>query len=250
MIDAKGRFSSRVENYRKYRPSYPAEALEHLRREAGMVSEATVADIGSGTGIFTRLVCERVKRVYAVEPNKEMRESAEELFAGAGNVVSVNGSAEATTLPDQGVDLIVAAQAFHWFDRAACRTEFRRILRPGGKVVLLWNNRLTDTPFLEEYDALLCEYGIDYAEVNHRNLTDDEIAGFLRPFNKKVIPHRGLLSSSEFEGRLLSSSYVPLPGQANHEILMAEMRGLFRRFAADGKVAFRYETVIYWGGVE
>ena len=171
--DPTQRFSARVENYIRYRPSYPPQVLETLRSECGLTASSAIADIASGTGIFTRLLLENGNRVYGVEPNRDMREAAERLLADFRGFSSVTGTAEATTLPDQSVDFATAAQAAHWFDLAKARREFERILKPAGWAVLIWNERSTDsTPFLREYEALLLEYGTDYEMVRHENTTD------------------------------------------------------------------------------
>jgi len=152
VTNATSRFSSRVEDYVRYRPGYPREVITLLTTECGLTAESVVADIASGTGIFTRLLVENGNRVFGVEPNREMRAAGEQFLKAYGQFTSVAGSAEATTLAAQSVDMITAAQAAHWFERAKARGEFVRILKPGGWLVLLWNERKTDgTPFLRDY---------------------------------------------------------------------------------------------------
>jgi SAM-dependent methyltransferase len=177
--DPTRRFSDRVDNYVRYRPGYPAEALDILRAETGLTAESVVADVGSGTGILSELFLKHGNTVYGIEPNDDMRQAAERLLRGYPEFHSVAGSAEATTLPAAGVDFVVAGQAFHWFDRPRARAEFARILRPGGWVVLLWNARRVDaTPFLRDYEALLQAYSIDYRQVRHENVTPEVLAGW------------------------------------------------------------------------
>src|SRR5215469_16795520 len=139
--DAKQRFSNRVTDYARYRPSYPPELLDLLRMECGLQHEQNIADIGSGTGLLTKLFLENGNRVFGVEPNGEMRSAGEEVLRGYPNFTSIDGSAEATTLADSSVDFISAGQAFHWFDVELARGEFRRILKPGGWVVIVWQDR-------------------------------------------------------------------------------------------------------------
>ncbi len=142
------RFSSRVDNYVLHRPGYPADVLGLLRTECGLTPNSVIADIASGTGIFTRLLLENGNRVYGVEPNPEMRSAGETFLAAFPRFTSITGTAEATILAAQSVDLITAAQAAHWFDRGKSRREFVRILKPGGWLVLLWNERQpTRRPF-------------------------------------------------------------------------------------------------------
>ncbi len=166
--DSTQRFSSRVGNYVRYRPAYPSAVLDLLKNECGLTPASVIADIASGTGIFTRMLLENGNRVFGVEPNADMRKAGEEFLRAYPQFTSVAGTAEATTLADHSVDLITAAQAAHWFDREKARREFIRICRPGGWTVLLWNERRTgSTPFLRDYEQLLLEYGTDYQDVRY-----------------------------------------------------------------------------------
>src|ERR1700712_2137458 len=180
MTDPTKRFSNRVENYVKFRPSYPPGVLGLLQDKCGLTPAARVADVGSGTGILTELLLQQGNKVFAVEPNPDMRAAAEVRLSRQQNFTSVAGSAEATTLPDQSVELITAAQAFHWFDREKARGEFLRILTPGRWVALIWNDRHTEsTPFLRAYEQLLRTYATDYAEVDHKQMDARVIGSFL-----------------------------------------------------------------------
>ena len=244
------RFSDRVADYVRHRPSYPAGVIDTLRREAGLTGSAHVADIGSGTGIFASLLLPHCERVYGVEPNDAMRAAAEELFAGEPRFASVAAAAEATTLPDASVDLVTAAQAFHWFDAAACRREFARILRPGGFVALVWNEReISATPFLAEYEALLHRHATDYAKVNHANTDARKIAGFFAPAAVALaeLPNEQRCDFEALKGRLLSSSYAPNVGHPGHEAMLADLAALFARHAEDGAVTLLYTTKLYFG---
>lgn len=251
-VDSKGRFSNRVDTYVKCRPSYPRELIDYLYGEVGFNADSEIADIGAGTGIFTKLLLERGSRVNAVEPNSGMRDALLRELAGHSNLRVMTGSAEATGLPDGSVDFIVSAQAFHWFDRAAAKGEFRRILRPGGLVALIWNTRPTKgTPFLEAYEQLLHRYGTDYGQVNHRNLSEDDLIAFFRPgtMRKSVFANPIAYDYEGLRGRMQSSSYIPVPGDPNHEPLMAEFRDLFARSEQDGQVVVAYETEVYIGEI-
>src|ERR1700730_5692045 len=223
--DATQRFSSRVNNYVLYRPGYPAEILELLKKECGLKFESVIADIASGTGIFTRMLVENGNRVFGVEPNDEMRRAGERFLESYSRFTSVAGKAEATTLPDHSVDIITAAQAAHWFDREKARREFIRILKPGGWTVLLWNERRTDsTPFLRNYEHLLLTYGTDYQEVRHERTTA-EISAFFSPskFQQRVFHMGQEFDYAGLEGRLLSSSYTPQPGDAKYAPMLREL---------------------------
>lgn len=246
------RFTNRVDSYVKYRPSYPQEAIGYLYNDIGLRPDSKIADIGSGTGSLSKLLLERGSEVIAVEPNQAMREAAEQGLSSHPNFQSRAGSAEATGLQEQSVDFIVCAQAFHWFDRVAAQTEFRRILQPAGKVILIWNSRLTHgTSFREEYDQLLRTYGTDYEQVNHKNISP----AVLRSFFKENTMHTSQFEmTQEFDfaglrGRLLSSSYCPVPGHPNYKPMMTELQNIFDRHNQNGMVLFEYETEIFWGEV-
>ncbi|HVR19850.1 MAG TPA: class I SAM-dependent methyltransferase [Polyangiaceae bacterium] len=248
------RFSSRVEDYVKYRPSYPRALFDALERECGLERPSVVADVGSGTGIAAALLLERGHRVYGVEPNGAMREAAERLLAGERNFVSVDGRAEATTLADDCVELVFAAQAFHWFDRAACRREFSRILRPGRSVALVWNDRSCDaTPFLAAYEELLRTLSVDYEQVNNRDVVSDAtLAEFFAPDGFRAL---GFENFQDFDcdglfGRARSSSYVPASGHPAHERFFSELARIYELYAVDGIVRFEYTARLIWGRLE
>jgi len=252
MLAPTQRFSSRVENYVRYRPGYPAGVLELLRTECGLSPESVVADIGSGTGKLTELLLESGCRVLGVEPNTEMRQAAERALGDNSRFTSIAAAAEVTTLPDECAYLIVAGQAFHWFDRERCRDEFVRILKPGGWVVLIWNDRRTDaTPFLAAYETLLREFATDYEQVNHRNIDVNALREFFRVELKlRKFPYAQCFDFDGLKGRLLSSSYAPEPGQPNHEAMLTRLREIFDVHQQDGRVAFDYDTLVYYGQLD
>jgi SAM-dependent methyltransferase len=249
--DVTTRFSSRVEKYVRYRPGYPNEVLDLLRKQCRLTSDSVVADVASGTGIFTRLLLENGNHVFGVEPNPEMRRAGEEYLASHTRFTSVAGTAEATTLPDRSVDMVTAAQAAHWFDRAKARHEFIRILKPGDWMVLIWNERETDsTPFLRDYEQLLLTYGTDYKEVRHERTTD-EIASFFAPspFHSAVLEMRQDCDYAALEGRLLSSSYIPVAGHPSYEPMLRELRKIFDAHKKNGQVVLTYATRVYYGQI-
>ncbi len=248
--DPTARFSTRVSDYVKYRPGYPPAVVRLLESECGLAPTSEVADVGSGTGLLSELLLRNGNRVYGVEPNREMREAGEQVLAAHTNFVSVDGRAEATTLEDACVDFVVAGQAFHWFDPAGARREFLRILRPEGWVVLAWNDRRTSgTPFLEDYERLLLEYGTDYREVSAKYMEESSLATLYggaevrtRTFdNEQVFDFEGL------RGRLASSSYAPQPGHPKHEPMMRELESVFRRHERGGRVVVGYDTKVFYG---
>jgi SAM-dependent methyltransferase len=247
--NATSRFSDRVENYVRYRPGYPPEVVQELQSECGLIASHVVADIASGTGIWTRLLLENGNPVFGVEPNAEMRQAGERLLAAFPKFTSIAGTAEATTLADRSVDFVTAAQAAHWFDRAGARREFVRILKPGGWLVLLWNERLTDaTAFLRDYEQLLVTYGTDYQDIRHEHTTSAVNEFFdPSPFQERTFAMRQEFDYAGVEGRLLSSSYAPGPGHSKHAPMLRELRGIFEANAVEGRVAFEYKTRLYFG---
>jgi SAM-dependent methyltransferase len=247
------RFSVRAKYYNRYRPGYPLEIIELLKAECGLNPSSVIADIGSGTGILSEMLLKGGNVVYGVEPNKEMREVAEELLGEYCNFRSVNGSAESTSLEDRSADLITVGHAFHWFDVSKSRVEFSRILKPGGWVVLIWNDRRTDTtPFLRAYEELLLNFGIDYKEVNPLNFDYRALDRFFGRdgFQIRLFENFQVLDFEGLKGRLLSSSYIPMEGHPNYETMMAELQHIFLEFQKDGKVTFEYDTKLYWGRLE
>jgi SAM-dependent methyltransferase len=209
-----------------------------------------VADVGSGTGIFAGPLLEMGCVVYGVEPNGEMRAEAERRFAHRPALFhSVSATAEATTLADRSVDLVVAAQAFHWFDPAKFGAECRRILRPGGRAALVWNTRrVSGTPFLEAYEALLNEYGTDYAAVRHDRGDPQRLNQFFAGgFERRTFPNEQRLDEAGLRGRLLSSSYTPGPHDPRRPDMLAALKQLFDRFQQGGAVTIAYDTELYFG---
>ena len=252
MRDPTKRFSSRVENYVKYRPSYPQAVIQTLQQECELTPTSVVADIGSGTGILTKLLLEHGNPVFAVEPNQEMQEAAQQLLSGYANFTPINGTAEATTLTSQSIDLIVAGQAFHWFEPVATRAEFARILRPQGWVALIWNaRRIQGTAFMRDYEALLHQYSSEYKEVGHQRaeMDDGAIAAFFGQAGCKIVslPNSQHFDAAGLQGRLLSSSYSPEPGHPDYAPMLDALHKLFDQHQIDGRVSFEYETKIYLG---
>ena len=241
-----------MENYALYRPGYPHEVLDLLRNECGLLSSHIVADIASGTGIFTRIPLANGNSVFAVEPNSEMRETAVHQLSSYDRLVSIDGTAEKTTLRSASVDFVTAAQAAHWFDLPRARAEFLRILKPSGWCVLIWNERVIDeTPFSRDYENLLLNYGTDYKEVRHERTTAVIHKFFApTPYRERVFKIRQEFDYEGTAGRLLSSSYAPLVDQPNHARMMRELRRIFDSHARNGLVAFEYRTRVYYGRLE
>ena len=250
MTDVTQRFSSRVENYIKYRPGYPNEVIETLRSECGLTSGSIIADVGSGTGILTEMFLRNGNTVYGIEPNRDMREAAERLLKDYPRFRSVAARAEETTLGDASVDFVTAGQAFHWFDREKTRGEFARVLKPQGWIALIWNERVTTTTqFLVAYEQLLKDYSTDYEQVDHRRIDEDVIRDFFDSddFRLKQFKNVQVFDYEGVKGRLLSSSYAPEEGRPNFEPMLAELESIFQTYQDEGKVVIEYVTQMYYG---
>lgn len=249
VLDPTRRFSSRVQNYLKYRPGYPPAIVALLESECGLRSQSIIAEPGSGTGLLTELFLKNGNPVVGIEPNAEMRLAGQRALASYPRFSSIDATAEATTLPDQSVDFIVAGQAFHWFDRQSVQTEFRRILKPAGWVILIWNGfRIESSPLMADYHDLALRYGTDYQEVN-RELDHSDLASFFVHDTCKLahFPFQQTFDYQGLEGRLLSSSFVPEPKDSNYGPMMRDLRAIFDAHQKDGKIVFEYETEVYYG---
>ena len=249
MSDPLARFSSRAENYVRYRPGYPAGVIEILKSDCGLRETSVIADVGSGTGILSELFLKNGNSVFAIEPNAAMRLAAEDLLRKHAKFRSIDATAEATTLETESVDFVTAAQAFHWFDRNKAKREFARISRPGGWVVLIWNERRLDsTAFLRAYEDLLLRYGTDYEKVRHENVTG-EIAEFFAPgsFELQTLENAQHFDFESLQGRLLSSSYAPDQDHPSFPAMLRKLEEIFNANQEDGIVSFEYETTVYYG---
>ena len=251
-VDPRERFSTRVDNYVRYRPGYPEAVVDAIAERCVDVGASRVADIGSGTGIFSRLLIDRGFSVYGVEPNAEMRAAAESLLAREDRFTSVDGSAECTTLPDASVDVVTAAQAFHWFSGEPARVEWSRVLRPRGLVALVWNVRnVAASEFMSGYEALLRELGTDYAEVSHEGVDDARLRALFGhgAFDRLTFPNAQTFDFVGLVGRVESASYAPDEGHPNYGPMMERLRQLFERSQSNGTVAFEYETRLFIGPI-
>ena len=250
MRDPTQRFTGRVGNYDRYRPSYPRAILNLLETECGLTSASVVADVGSGTGILSELFLQNGNRVFGVEPNYEMRMAGERRLERYPRFASVAATAEATTLDDACVDFVTAGQAFHWFEVEGSRAEFGRILRPGGWVVVIWNaRRRNTTPFLAAYELLLRDHGTDYEQVEHGRSAAGMVDEFFGPveYEMEIFDNAQTFDLDGLKGRLLSSSYVPGPGEPGSEVMLREAEELFREHQTDGRITIEYDTKVYYG---
>ena len=209
-----------------------------------MQKDWAIADIGSGTGIFSELLLRNGYKVWAVEPNKAMREEAEKSLSAYQNFTGIDGKGEQTSLTAGSIDLITVAQAFHWMDITAAKKEFHRILKPAGAIALLWNIRLTNTPFLKALEDLKRKFGKDYKAT--RMPVEKDIALFFHPnpLTRKNFYHDQLLGYEALLGQLLSSSYIPLQGEKHIDMIL-ELENIFSKYHENGFVKIDYETRVY-----
>ena len=245
--DARQRFTHRVRDYADGRPGYPARVVTVLREQCGLRPGAVVADVGCGTGLLARVFVEAGDVVIGIEPNAEMRSAAAAVFAGEPRFRIVAASAEETGLEDASVDAVVAGQAAHWFDASAAAREFARILRPGGCIALIWNDRhLEATPFLVEYEALIH----DYADARPFLHIDPErvrtLFGAIEPVCTEIDNVQSL-DLAALRARVFSSSYMPMRDDPVAREIDRRIEALFERHQQDGRVQMLYRTRIWHG---
>jgi SAM-dependent methyltransferase len=226
-----------VQAYLAYRPRFPRSILAFLREHGALPDRAVVADIGAGTGMLAEIFLEAGHRVFAVEPNVEMLEACRELATKHPVLEIVQGSAEATTLPDASVDLIAVGRAMHWFDWPRAHREFARILRPGGWVLVATNgHRDSGAPVSEELSAILRKWRTDSAEADTRRDFKDRLQEFLDTTNwqRTTLHHSMTLDFPTLLGYAESLSAIPRPGERGYEEMVAELRVVFDRYSRNG----------------
>ncbi|MBV9241484.1 MAG: class I SAM-dependent methyltransferase [Acidobacteria bacterium] len=248
MSDSVNRFSNRVADYVKYRPDYPREIIPFLNETCGLITDSMIADVGCGPGISSKIFLDNGNRVIGVEPNAAMRDAAREYLAGYDNFSIVEGRSDATTLEDASVDFIIAAQAFHWFEPEATRAEFKRILKPGGHIVLMWNERQLDSnEFHREYEALLVRWSTDYQTVRHENIQAGELSNFFQDeYGSHVFGNNKLYDFDILKGRMSSSSYIPATDDPVYPQMVDELRQIFAKHAVADRIEVRYDTSVYY----
>ena len=236
------RFTGKADAYEQSRPDYPAEALACIARECNLAPGATVADIGAGTGKLTRALLAEGYNVVAVEPNPDMLATLRANFPGLRVIAA---PAETTTLPDHSVDAITVAQAFHWFDHAACKIEFARVLKPGGRIALLWNHRDQTKPLTREHGALMLRHKVKNAVfLEHEH---DVYAQFFSRYETFGFPHMQLLDEAALLSLTFSRSYSPKPGDSSYAALAQAVKALFAKHKQNGLVQYCYQTNIVIG---
>lgn len=253
MIDSKERFSNRVNNYLKYRPHYPEKIIEILQEKINLKKDWVIADIGSGTGFSSEIFLKNGNLVYGVEPNTEMRQAAEILLKQYEDFKSINGSAEKTNLENKSIDLIIAGQAFHWFNIHDTKIEFQRILKDRRYIVLFWNERkVNKNNFLIDYESILKKYGKDYEKIKHRDINEEVFIKFYGSNNyiQEILENYQYFDWPGLKGRLLSSSYIPLEGETGFTDMINELKLIYDKYKINDIIKFEYDTKIYVGQFE
>jgi SAM-dependent methyltransferase len=243
------KFTGKAGLYAAARPSYSTALFDFLYEEAGMTEASIIADIGSGTGIFSQALLERGSTVYSVEPNADMRQTAEIKLNAYAHFHSVNGTAEHTALLVGTADFITVAQAFHWFDAVKFKSECQRILKPNGAVILIWNSRVATSELVQENASIFERYCPSFTGFSEGMEQDDaKIADFFNyDYECRRYEHDLYLDKETFIARNLSASYSLKETDRDYASYIAELESLFHKYAVDGRLTMPNETVAYLG---
>lgn len=245
-------FTGKADLYSKFRPSYPNEYINYLLSENQLDEGSFIADIGSGTGILTKLLLEKKLNVLAIEPNDDMREEAEKTLKVYDQYKSINATAENTSLIDNSVDLITVAQAFHWFDKEKFRLECKRILKENSKVSLVWNSKDLTSPLMIELQEICIETCPKFKGFSGgiEDMPDVYNQFFKNGIYETTVYRTDLEMDLEgFLGRNLSSSFSPLRREKEFESYHAALTNLFIKYSLNGKIIYPYITKSYLGFV-
>ena len=246
------KFTGKSEIYAKYRPGYPAACIDYLLEAVGIEKGGTVADIGAGTGILTGQLLARGLRVYAVEPNGDMRAAAERAFGGKPGFIPVAAPAEDTGLEGGCTGLVTAAQAFHWFDREKFKKECARILKPGAGVALMWNSRDPASGLVQENAEICRRFCPAFNGFSGDPQQDPSVfRAFFRDGKYECRTFRNdiMFDLDGFIGRNLSASYAPAAADAGCEPFVEALTQLFGKYADGGRMLMPNMTRSYFGGV-
>lgn len=249
--DGIARFSVKADTFNKFRPRYPSEIIDYIKTLLAPTKDIVLADVGSGTAIFTKQILPFCEKVYGIEPNEKMRKIAEKSMKGNNKFISINGKAESTKLKSSSIDYITVSQAFHWFDKQKCKLEFKRILKSNGFIILLWNKYENfDQPFFIEFDRILREYGEGYENKPIKINIDEINAFFLNgEFTTFKCSNPRLMDFQQLLGTISSCSYIKESDEHVKMSLESSVRLLFNKYQDNGKVLFVYESVLYYGKI-
>lgn len=246
------KFTGKASIYKKYRPKYPKEFIDYLYSQVGFKKQSIIADIGSGTGILSEQLLKKESIVIGIEPNQNMRELAERDLSLYDKFTSVNGLAENTTLADNSVDYITVAQAFHWFNAEEFKKECQRILKPNGKVVLVWNSRATNSELVKENGQVCEKFCINFKGFSGgKEEKPDSFSSFFRAgtYEYKVFENNLSFDMDNFIGRNLSASYAPKEEDSNYQKFIDELSILFNKYSSNGFLVLPNITRCYVGKV-
>jgi len=243
MKDATERFSGRVGAYLKYRQGYPDALIPLIEKKSGLTRHSVVADVGCGTGLLAECFLRNGYPVFGVEPNQEMRESAEQRLHAFAGFRSVAGSAESTGLKSNSIDLVTVGRAFHWFNTRRALAEFSRILKPEGSCAIVWNQR-KGSSFMRDYDSFLQAYCDDYREMRSARAEQRKLLEDLG-FCLSTLAHSERSTMKQLRGKILSLSITPDPQHPRFEPMLKSIEELFHKHESDGQVRFEYNTLVY-----
>lgn len=243
--DPKKLFTHKVSNYIQFRPDYPEALFSYIDQAFNLGPDALIADIGSGTGLMAGPLLERGYRVVCVEPNENMRKAGRKALSGYSGYQEVDGSGEATNLPDHSVDVAVVAQAFHWMDQLQAKKELLRIVKPGGIIAILWILLKTDTPFMQGYEDIRATFGTGYTALDRAN--ESKMRKIFTPYNLTIkhFVHSQPVEYRQLEGHLLSASFIPSADKPEFGEMLDALRNLFEANQQKGIAEMRYETTVF-----
>lgn len=247
-----------MEHHYQHKTSFYSEGrLGYAQQAVRLITEriasphAAIADMGSGTGIFSAALLDKGYRVYCVEPNAALQQEAVRHFHSNINFKAVTAPAEATGLPDHSVDGITAASAFHWFHPDSFLLECRRIVKPGGFVFFLYNVRQTDDSFSREHGKICRRYCPGFTGFHHGadKAKDRCPAFFSNGFEEERFPYDLSYTKEQFLSRCLSSSYSLNQTQPDYPVYHKELERLTEEHGTDGVIVIRNHTVVWYGRV-
>ena len=246
------RFAGKADIYKKFRPTYPQELIDYLYSQIGFNLDSIVADIGSGSGIFSRLLLERGNRVYCVEPNEDMRRTAELDLTEFKNYISVNASAENTSLENVSIDFITVATAFHWSNKGAFKLECKRILKNNGKIVIIFNNIDNEHEVAKKDYEIREKYCVDRKGLG-RGFTKNAVNNFFlnNDFEYQTFRNDLIFDKESFIGRNLSTSYAPKEetDPEKYHGLVRELSEFFDEYSSNGVLLFPHFSMSFIGRV-